>query len=669
MTLIPYQNPISVPDGTVGVTQPLSDISTKLATTEFVLNKLLELSTYTKEPSGFLNTTDSTISLNDGTRTFSIAPTTTSYDYWNEGVRYNETTTKNLVLPDVEGPYYIYYDGNTLSYLNSFDISLIFEFAFIATTYWDATNQKFLFMIDERHGIIMDSATHYYLHTTLGTDYRSGFSLTNLVVDGDATSNTHAQFNISSGKFADEDILFDYTSTTNIPILYKTGAANWRSKDADSYPLIYNGVVGYTGTRIAFNNLTTGTWSLQEVQEGYYMLMHVFAYGDRSKKIFAVLGNNEYSSLVAARDGATTEITAITGLPLQEFVPLGTVIFQSSSSYANTPKARTISVDALGNSYLDYRNSYSLNLAGAIGNVNSHSLLADLDNDDHTQYLNITRGDARYYTEAEVDSFLNAKQNLNAILTSLAGLSATAGLVVQTGATSFIKRNVAGTLNRVSITNVDGVAGDITVDISASYVGQTSITTLGTITTGVWNGTAIPIANGGTGQTTKTAAFDALSPNTTKGDLIVHNGTNNVRIPVGVNKYTIVADSANANGIKWVKPFERVTDTNVQTTTSTTPVLIPSMTLTPGVGDYEALFNADIVNNANNRTMIIYLYLNGVEQTRRVFINASTQNRTHVNLVWPVVVTNPAHVVEIRWSTSAGTMSIDDRIFKLTREI
>jgi hypothetical protein len=62
---------------------------------------------------------------------------------------------------------------------------------------------------------------------------------------------------------------------------------------------------------------------------------------------------------------------------------------------------------------------------------------------------------------------------------------------------------------------------------------------------------ALPIANGGTGQTAKTAAFDALSPNTTKGDLAVHNGTNNIRVPAGTNNYVLTADSAQAAGLKW----------------------------------------------------------------------------------------------------------------------
>ena len=41
------------------------------------------------------------------------------------------------------------------------------------------------------------------------------------------------------------------------------------------------------------------------------------------------------------------------------------------------------------------------------------------------------------------------------------------------------------------------------------------------------------ISSGGTGQVTKTAAFDALSPTSTAGDLIYSDGTNNLRLPVG----------------------------------------------------------------------------------------------------------------------------------------
>ncbi|KYG64535.1 hypothetical protein AZI85_03740 [Bdellovibrio bacteriovorus] len=61
----------------------------------------------------------------------------------------------------------------------------------------------------------------------------------------------------------------------------------------------------------------------------------------------------------------------------------------------------------------------------------------------------------------------------------------------------------------------------------------------------------VPISKGGTGQTTKTNSFNALSPLTTKGDLVIHNGTNSVRLPAGANMTYLRANSAAAEGVEW----------------------------------------------------------------------------------------------------------------------
>ena len=59
--------------------------------------------------------------------------------------------------------------------------------------------------------------------------------------------------------------------------------------------------------------------------------------------------------------------------------------------------------------------------------------------------------------------------------------------------------DVGGTADRITI-NSD------TVDIASTYVGQASITTLGTIATGTWNGTDVAVADGGTGAGTADGA-------------------------------------------------------------------------------------------------------------------------------------------------------------------
>jgi len=44
---------------------------------------------------------------------------------------------------------------------------------------------------------------------------------------------------------------------------------------------------------------------------------------------------------------------------------------------------------------------------------------------------------------------------------------------------------------------------------------------------------------------------DQIAPLTTKGDLLVNDGTSNVRLPVGTNTHVLTADSTQASGVKW----------------------------------------------------------------------------------------------------------------------
>lgn len=82
---------------------------------------------------------------------------------------------------------------------------------------------------------------------------------------------------------------------------------------------------------------------------------------------------------------------------------------------------------------------------------------------------------------------------------NLAGAALTNGqiLIGRTGINP-IAGVITGTANQITVTNGPG---SITLTISGSYAGQGTITTLGTITSGIWDATTIAVNRGGTGLT------------------------------------------------------------------------------------------------------------------------------------------------------------------------
>ncbi len=167
---------------------------------------------------------------------------------------------------------------------------------------------------------------------------------------------------------------------------------------------------------------------------------------------------------------------------------------------------------------------------------------------------------------------------LGSTVTSVAGLTS----VTSTGFTGALTGNASTATKLAATKNINGVAFDGSADITiaanantltgttlASNVVNSSLTSVGTITTGVWSGTTISIAKGGTGATTKAAGFDALSPMTTSGDIIYGGasgtgtrlgvGTNGQVLtlasgvpswasPTGITALAAIGSSANANG-------------------------------------------------------------------------------------------------------------------------
>jgi hypothetical protein len=97
-------------------------------------------------------------------------------------------------------------------------------------------------------------------------------------------------------------------------------------------------------------------------------------------------------------------------------------------------------------------------------------------------------------------------------------------------------QNIAGVIQTVTSARIYLFSGSVS---KTPDLGSTDIT--GTL----------PVANGGTGASTQTAAFDALAPSTTKGDIVVHDGIDNIRVGVGTNGQILTADSTAASGTAW----------------------------------------------------------------------------------------------------------------------
>lgn len=92
----------------------------------------------------------------------------------------------------------------------------------------------------------------------------------------------------------------------------------------------------------------------------------------------------------------------------------------------------------------------------------------------------------------------------------------------------FLNTTYSGTTNRITVsTNV--------IDIAATYVGQTSITTLGTVATGTWNATVIGPAYGGTGVANNAASTWTISGNF--ATTITVSATTTVTLPTSGTLY------------------------------------------------------------------------------------------------------------------------------------
>jgi hypothetical protein len=115
----------------------------------------------------------------------------------------------------------------------------------------------------------------------------------------------------------------------------------------------------------------------------------------------------------------------------------------------------------------------------------------------------------------------------------------TANGILYGNGTSPLGVTAAGTTGQVLVGNTGGAPSWATVSsslVSSFSAGTTGFTPNSATTGAVTLAGTLNVANGGTGQTTTTAAFDALNPMTTVGDMIYEGtGPTATRLPIGTS--------------------------------------------------------------------------------------------------------------------------------------
>jgi len=344
----------------------------------------------TGEPTGFPNRTDTTLSFDNGTRTLSVVPTGAFFDVYIQGKRIRTSTTLTSTIPNTEGLYFFYIDTNgALQYQTTFDISLFKDKVYTALVYWSVAQAKILGIGEERHGITMDWATHAHFHATIGSSIRSSdFPIGDFILGGDGSLATHAQVSIGNGTLTDEDIDNAIVNSASpaapleqvlspiaqMEVGYRVGASgNWQTDTATNFPV-------KTGTRMQWNQFSAGTWSAVDATEGNYVAMWVFATNIHEGPVKALMGQRQDTTLDAAKTNNLYSTLDFGTLPAQEAKVLYRLIFQTSSAYANTPKARLVDIQ-------DFRIGQDVNNSSSVLAFSDHGQLGGRGDDDHLQYL------------------------------------------------------------------------------------------------------------------------------------------------------------------------------------------------------------------------------------------------------------------------------------------
>ena len=232
---------------------------------------------------------------------------------------------------------------------------------------------------------------------------------------------------------------------------------------------------------------------------------------------------------------------------------------------------------------------------------------------------------------------------------SLSGTVTSSGSLTLGGTLAVTPSNFSSQTANTFLAAPNGSAGTPTF----RAIVAADVPTLNQNTTGTAAGlsSTLAIASGGTGQTTAAAAFNALSPVTTAGDLIIGNGVNSsTRLAIGSNATVLTSNGTTAS---WAALPAGVSSFSAGTTG-----------FTPSTGTAGAVTLAGTLNVANGGTGLTSLTANYIPYGNGTGAYASSASFTYSDAAGvkapQVNATNGLHVNSMTVSASYTVASGDN---------
>jgi len=304
------------------------------------LNDVVEtVGEISKDLTGFVNRTDSSLSFDAGTRTLTLTPQSTAIVYY-KGKEFSISSPLSIIISTTAGGRYIRFDPTTQQLVEK-PVGTFADFKediLVAYIYWDGT-QAIIFG-DERHGADRDTQWHVSQHLDVGAVWRRGGDIT-YVTDDDAQTS----LGFTDIQIADEDVVHDIvhsaapaapyeqiiSTNAQLPVIYLNGTT-YTQTSPSAVPWLAG------ANRAQYNSIVAETGSLVEAANGKFICYWVIATNDSINPLKLVAGQVEHNN----ENAAINETFSDYGLPLPEVVPMYKVILNVDDTNVNNSAKVTI---------------------------------------------------------------------------------------------------------------------------------------------------------------------------------------------------------------------------------------------------------------------------------------------------------------------------------------